>query len=69
MVTPLLRVEGLTKTFDATPVLRGVDLEVARGETVVVIGASGCGKSPLLRCLNRLEEPSAGTVRIDGETI
>ncbi|MEO0763099.1 MAG: ATP-binding cassette domain-containing protein, partial [Pseudomonadota bacterium] len=69
MVTPLLRVEGLTKTFDATPVLRGVDLEVARGETVVVIGASGSGKTTLLRCLNRLEEPTAGTVRIDGETI
>jgi osmoprotectant transport system ATP-binding protein len=46
--------------------LRGVDLEVGRGQTVVLIGASGCGKSTLLRMFNRLEEPTAGEVRIAG---
>ncbi|MEM9814060.1 MAG: amino acid ABC transporter ATP-binding protein [Pseudomonadota bacterium] len=66
---PLLRIKGLEKRFGDTTVLRGVDLDIARGETVVLIGASGSGKTTLLRCLNRLEEPSGGTVWIDGETI
>ncbi|MEM6489622.1 MAG: amino acid ABC transporter ATP-binding protein [Pseudomonadota bacterium] len=66
---PLLRIQGLEKRFGKTTVLRGVDLDVARGETVVVIGASGSGKTTLLRCLNRLEEPNGGTVWIDGETV
>ncbi|MEM6974104.1 MAG: amino acid ABC transporter ATP-binding protein [Pseudomonadota bacterium] len=66
---PLLRIEGLEKRFGATTVLRGIDLDIARGETVVLIGASGSGKTTLLRCLNRLEEPNGGTVWIDGETV
>ncbi|MEM1346412.1 MAG: amino acid ABC transporter ATP-binding protein [Pseudomonadota bacterium] len=71
MVTaaPLLRIQGLEKRFGETRVLSGVDLDVARSETVVVIGASGSGKTTLLRCLNRLEEPSAGTVSLDGEVV
>ncbi len=46
-------------------VLRGIDLEVNKGETVVILGASGSGKSTLLRCINFLEEPTAGTVEVD----
>ncbi|MEO1456608.1 MAG: amino acid ABC transporter ATP-binding protein [Pseudomonadota bacterium] len=66
---PLLRIEGLEKRFGPTTVLSGVDLDIMRGETVVLIGASGSGKTTLLRCLNRLEEPDGGTVWIDGETV
>jgi len=62
----LLRVEGLHKTYGSTPVLRGIDLTVQRGEVVVMVGPSGSGKSSFLRCLNRLEEPSAGHIYIDG---
>ena len=62
----LLRVEGLHKHYGALHVLRGIDLVVRRGEVVVVIGPSGSGKSSLLRCLNRLEDPSSGHIFIDG---
>ena len=57
---PALHVEGLSKTFGTKTVLRNVDLEVRRGETVVVIGASGSGKTTLLRCISHLELPTAG---------
>src|SRR5882672_596172 len=63
---PLVRITGLRKSFGATPVLAGIDLEVRRGEVVVVIGPSGSGKSTLCRCINRLETSSSGTVTIDG---
>ena len=66
---PLLRVQGLTKTFGSRTVLRDVGVDVARGETVVVIGASGSGKTTLLRCINYLEYPEAGTIDLDGEPI
>ncbi|RFU37187.1 amino acid ABC transporter ATP-binding protein [Actinomadura logoneensis] len=62
----MIEVRGLHKRFGAHTALRAVDLDVARGEVVVVIGPSGSGKSTLCRCLNRLESPDAGTVRIDG---
>ena len=65
----LLRVEGLHKHYGALHVLRGIDLTVRRGEVVVVIGPSGSGKSSLLRCLNRLEDPSQGHIYIDGVDI
>jgi polar amino acid transport system ATP-binding protein len=65
----LIEVRGLGKSFGDLEVLRGIDLDVARGEVVVIIGPSGSGKSTLLRCLNRLEEPTAGTVRIGGVEI
>jgi len=59
---PIVRIEGLHKSFGDTEVLRGVDLEVARGEVVVILGPSGSGKSTMLRCINRLEEPSGGKI-------
>jgi polar amino acid transport system ATP-binding protein len=61
-----VRVEGLWKWFGPHDVLRGIDLEVANGEVVVVFGRSGSGKSTLLRCINFLEEPSEGTIEVAG---
>src|SRR3954465_12358915 len=66
---PALRVEGLSKTFGTKTVLRNVDLEVRKGETVVVIGASGSGKTTLLRCISHLELPSAGVVDVGGKPV
>jgi len=63
---PILQVRGLRKSFGALPVLKGIDLDVAPRELVFVIGPSGSGKSTLLRCCNRLEEPDAGSVKVDG---
>ncbi len=65
----IIRVEDLHKHFGAMHVLRGVNLEVARGEVVVIIGPSGSGKSTFLRCLNRLEEPSRGRIWLEGTDI
>jgi ABC-type polar amino acid transport system ATPase subunit len=66
---PILRVEGLHKSFGNLPVLHGVDLTVAPQELVFIIGPSGSGKSTLLRCCNRLEEPTSGRVVVDGVDI
>ncbi len=59
-------VQDLHKSFGDNEVLKGIDLTVAEGEVVAVIGPSGSGKSTFLRCLNRLEEPSGGTIVVDG---
>ncbi|HMK79326.1 MAG TPA: amino acid ABC transporter ATP-binding protein [Xanthobacteraceae bacterium] len=67
--TPALRVRSLSKTFGVRTVLRSVDLDVARGETVVIIGASGSGKTTLLRCISHLEFPETGTVDVDGRPV
>ena len=63
---PVIRVEGVQKSFGANHVLRGVDFEVMPGEVVTIIGASGSGKSTLLRCINLLETPDAGHVWFRG---
>ena len=62
MSVPLLRAEGVRKSYGDHEVLRGIDLELAPGEVVCLIGASGSGKSTFLRCLNGLEEVSDGSV-------
>ena len=59
-------VTGLHKSFGPLEVLRGIDVEVRRGEVVCIIGPSGSGKSTLLRCVNLLEEPNSGSVVVDG---
>ncbi len=64
-----LQLSGLTKTFDATPVLRGVDLTLEEGGFFAVLGPSGCGKSTLLRILAGLEAQDEGTVRIGGAPV
>jgi putative amino-acid transport system ATP-binding protein len=60
----MISVKGLTKRFGTATVLDGIDLEIADGERVVVIGPSGTGKSTLLRCLNFLDRPDAGEIRV-----
>jgi ABC-type polar amino acid transport system ATPase subunit len=65
----LVRLEGVHKWFGTNHVLKGVDLLVATGEVLVIIGPSGGGKSTLLRCVNLLEEPTQGKVWFDGEEI
>jgi ABC-type polar amino acid transport system ATPase subunit len=65
----LLEIRDVHKRFGETEVLKGVDLDVARGEALAIIGASGSGKTTLLRCVNLLEDYDAGEVRLDGELI
>ncbi len=59
---PIVRIRNLQKSFDDLVVLRGVDLDVYRGEVVVILGPSGSGKSTMLRCINRLEQPTGGQI-------
>ncbi len=67
--SPVVRLEGVHKSFGDNEVLRGIDLEVASGEVLTIIGASGSGKSTLLRCVNLLEPLNAGKVFLEGEEI
>lgn len=66
---PLVSVKDLHKSYDETPILKGVSLAVEEGDLVSIIGPSGCGKSTFLRCMNFLETPSAGSIEIDGISI
>ncbi|HEX4670061.1 MAG TPA: amino acid ABC transporter ATP-binding protein [Solirubrobacterales bacterium] len=65
----MLRLENVRKRFGKLEVLRGVDLEIARGEVVCVLGPSGSGKSTLLRCANLLEPPEEGEIFLEGKNI
>ena len=66
---PVIRLAGVTKQFGATTALRGADLEVARGEIVVLLGLSGSGKSTLLRHLDGLETPTSGSIEVLGSSV
>ncbi|MBQ3450756.1 MAG: amino acid ABC transporter ATP-binding protein [Selenomonadaceae bacterium] len=62
----MIEIKGLKKSFGDLDVLRGIDLHIDEREVVVIIGPSGSGKSTLLRCINFLEEPTGGTITVDG---
>ena len=66
---PMVKAEAVHKRFGALEVLQGIDLEVARGEVMCILGPSGSGKSTFLRCINRLEEINAGRLWVDGELV
>jgi polar amino acid transport system ATP-binding protein len=65
----VIAIRGLEKSFGTARVLRGIDLAIADGEVVALIGRSGCGKTTLLRCINFLEEYDTGEIRLDGEEL
>ena len=65
----LIKVDGLQKSFGNIEVLKGIDTEIRKGDVIVVIGASGSGKSTFLRCLNLLEEPTGGQIYFEGTEI
>jgi polar amino acid transport system ATP-binding protein len=62
MAEAIVRLQGLVKSFGSLEVLQGIDLDVKKGEVVVVLGPSGSGKSTMLRCINKLEEPTGGKI-------
>lgn len=66
---PFISIRGARKTYGKVEALRGVDLEVTKGEVVLIIGPSGSGKSTLLRSVNRLERLDSGTIYIDGDCV
>jgi len=67
--TPKIRIRGLRKSFGNKPVLDGVDLDVAAGEGMVILGGSGSGKSVTIKCVLGLIRPDAGTIEIDGQDV
>ncbi len=67
--TPKIRIRGLHKSFDENVVLDGLDLDVGAGESVIVIGGSGTGKSVLLKCILGLLRPDSGSIEVDGEEV
>ena len=69
MTTPMVKAEQVCKSFGALRVLKGVTLEVGRGQVLVMVGPSGSGKSTFLRCINHLETVNAGRLYVDGELI
>jgi polar amino acid transport system ATP-binding protein len=65
MAKPIVRIRNLRKAFGDLEVLKDIDIEVDKGEVVVILGPSGSGKSTMLRCINRLEEPTAGHIFLE----
>lgn len=65
----MIKIKGLSKSFDKLEVLNGIDEHIEKGEVVVVIGPSGSGKSTFLRCINLIEKPTSGHIWIEGEEI
>ena len=65
----MLQIRDLHKSYGKAAALAGVDLDVAKGETVVIMGPSGCGKSTLIRCVNRLTEPDSGSIILGGQDV
>ena len=65
----MIRIEHLRKSYGRLEVLKDITVEIRKGEVVSIIGPSGCGKSTFLRCLNLLEQPSGGTIQIEGVDI
>ena len=61
----MISIKNLTKEFSGQKVLDGIDIDIEKGEVVAIVGASGAGKSTILRCLNYLEQPDSGTIAID----
>src|SRR5262245_42884057 len=68
-MTPKISLRGVTKSFGPKKVLQGIDLDVAPGESMVVIGGSGTGKSVLLKCILGLMQPDSGSIKVDGEEV
>jgi len=66
---PMLKLRGVRKSYGALEVLKGIDLDVAKGEVVCILGPSGSGKSTLLRCVNLLEPPEEGEILLEGKDI
>lgn len=66
---PILEVENITKSFDKLEVLKGISFSLEKGQVVSIIGSSGSGKTTLLRCINMLEKPTGGKVKVNGEVI
>jgi polar amino acid transport system ATP-binding protein len=69
MAEPMLKLQGIHKRFGDLEVLRGINLEVNRGEVVCILGPSGSGKSTMLRCINLLEPPEEGQILLEGRDI
>ncbi|TRX47769.1 ABC transporter ATP-binding protein [Bacteroides sp. HF-5092] len=65
----MIKLEGITKSFGSLQVLKGIDLEINKGEIVSIVGPSGAGKTTLLQIMGTLDEPDAGTVQIDGTIV
>ena len=65
----ILEIRNLRKSFGKNEVLKGIDLELEKGNVLVIIGSSGSGKTTLLRCLNFLEIPNGGSITVNGQTL
>jgi len=68
-MTPMVKAEAVCKSFGALHVLKGITLEIGKGEVLCMVGPSGSGKSTFLRCINHLEQVNAGRLYVDGELI